>query len=155
LVNGKELGDKIKDIMKNIEERIRQAEERLKEIDIHLSIPSVSYRSNVVASRIGDEGLSIIDMLIEAGLFSTRSEAVAYLVGEGIKARKDIIQKVSSSLKEIRKVRKEAEESILRLKREIGFVEPSNNTNLKCNKCGKENTRESKFCSDCGEDLGN
>ena len=101
LVNGKELGEKIKDIMKNIEERVKQAEERLKEIDIRLSIPSVSYRSNVVASRIGNEELSVIDMLIEAGLFKTRSEAVAYLVGEGIKARKDIIKKVSSSLKEI------------------------------------------------------
>ncbi|NIV44343.1 hypothetical protein GWN49_05615, partial [Candidatus Bathyarchaeota archaeon] len=44
-------------------------------------------RTNVVASRIGDDELKLVDMLIEAKLFGTRSEAVAYLVSEGIKAR--------------------------------------------------------------------
>jgi len=58
----------------------------------------------VVASRIGDEELRAIDMLIEAGLFNTRSEAVAYLVSEGIKARKDTLDKVSSALQDIRRI---------------------------------------------------
>ena len=85
--------------------------------------PLPGVRSNVVASRIRDEELRIIDMLIEAGLFETRSEAVAYLVNEGIKARQDIIEKVSSALKEIRRIREQAEEQVKKLKEELGLVE--------------------------------
>nr|NIO37119.1 hypothetical protein [Candidatus Bathyarchaeota archaeon] len=79
-----------------------------------------SSRANVVASRLGDDELKLIDMLIEARLFHTRSEAVAYLVSEGIKARQDVFDKVSSSLEEIRKIRKEAEEHVKKLKENVG-----------------------------------
>jgi Arc/MetJ-type ribon-helix-helix transcriptional regulator len=101
-------------------------------------------RTNVVASRIGDEELKLIDMLIEAGLFGTRSEAVAYLVSEGIKARQDVFDKVSSSLEEIRKIMKEAEGHVEKLKREIGLAKPE----------GTDETEEgAKSCSACGKDL--
>jgi len=105
-------------------------------------LPLHGARSNVVASRIGDEELKLIDMLIEAGLFETRSEAVAYLVNEGIKARQDIIKKVSSALKEIRKIRKQAEEQVKKLRQELGLVET-----------GKETSE--KVCPQCRRDLAN
>jgi hypothetical protein len=100
-------------------------------------------RANVVASRIGDEELRLIDMLIEAAIFNTRSEAVAYLVSEGIKARRDTFEKVSSSLEEIRKTRKEAEEQVEKLKVEIGLKESreseeTNEQNRTCPRCGKK-----------------
>jgi len=101
-------------------------------------------RSNVVASRIGDEELQLIDMLTEAGLFSTRSEAVAYLVSAGIKARQDIIDKVSSALEEIRRIRKEAEERVEKLRREIGLREQE--------EAEEERSREGT-CPECGKDL--
>jgi len=99
-------------------------------------------RSNVVASRIGDEELKIIDMLIEAGLFETRSEAVAFLVNEGIKARQDIIEKVSSALKEIRKIRQQAEEQVKKLRKDLGLAESEEKTS-------------GRFCHQCGRDLAN
>jgi len=105
-------------------------------------IPVHSARSNVVASRIGDEELKLIDMLIEAGLFETRSEAVAYLVNEGIKARQDIIEKVSSALKEIRKIRRQAEEQVQRLRKELGLAESGEKMS-------------GRFCHQCGRDLAN
>lgn len=100
-------------------------------------------RANVVASRIGDEELRLIDMLIEAGIFNTRSEAVAYLVSEGIKARRDTFEKVSTSLEEIRKTRKEAEKQVEKLKEEIGLKESkksqeTDEQNRNCPRCGKE-----------------
>ncbi len=157
MFGGKEFGDKIKNIIKDVEGKVKEVEERMKEMDIRLPSPStLSSRSNVVASRIGDEELGVVDMLTEAGLFSTRSEAVAYLVAEGIKARKDIIDKVTLSLKEIRRVRREAEEHIARLKREIGFVEPENGEGQqgrKCLKCGKELAKlpeDIAVCPYCG-----
>jgi len=81
-------------------------------------------RSNVVASRIDDEGLKVVDMLVEAGLFDTRSEAVAYLVAEGIKARKDVIDQVSAALGEIREIAKRREERIAKLREQIGIARP-------------------------------
>ena len=79
-------------------------------------------RSNVVASRIDDEGLRVVDMLVEAGLFNTRSEAVAYLVTQGIKARKDVIDQVSSALGEIREIAKQKEQRVASLRKQIGIV---------------------------------
>lgn len=80
-------------------------------------------RSNVIASRIGDEELGVVDMLIEAGVFGTRSEAVAYLVREGIRARKDVVEEVSSALHEIRKIARQKEEYASRLRKEIGILD--------------------------------
>jgi NADH pyrophosphatase NudC (nudix superfamily) len=101
-------------------------------------------RSNVVASRLGDEELESIDMLIEAHLFSTRSEAVAYFVSEGIKARQDVLDKVSSALEEIRKIRNEAEEHVEKLKEEIGFAE---------RKDIKKTEEQKRYCPECGKNL--
>lgn len=119
-------------------------------------------RVNVVASRIGDEELRLIDMLIEAGVFNTRSEAVAYLVIEGIKARQDVFDKVSSGLREIRNIRKKAEEHVEKLKEEIGFVEPEDIGEIEepektCSACGKDLSdlpENIAVCPYCGTKLG-
>jgi len=109
------------------------------------STPSASRtRTNVVASRIGDEELWVIDMLVETGLFTTRSEAVAYLVSEGIKARNDIVEKVSSTLKDIRRIRDEAQEYVKKLRTDIGLEEPE---------AAEESVQEEMTCPQCGKDL--
>jgi Arc/MetJ-type ribon-helix-helix transcriptional regulator len=100
-------------------------------------------RSNVIASRISDEELRSIDLLVEAGLFETRSEAVAYLVREGVKARKDILGKVASALEDIRKLRNEAEEQVANLRKNVGMTEPQEpekpeDKSRTCLKCGKD-----------------
>ena len=101
-------------------------------------------RSNVIASRIGDEELRSIDLLVEVGLFETRSEAVAYLVREGVKARKDILGKVTSALEDIRKLRKEAEEQVANLRKNIGMTEPQE---------PEKPEDQSRMCLKCGKDL--
>ena len=99
-------------------------------------------RVNVISSRLGDEELQLIDMTIEAGIFNTRSEAVAYLVSEGIKARQDVFDKVSSGLGEIRSIREKAEAQVKKLKEDIGLAQ-SEDTEV----------TDEKFCSECGKDL--
>jgi len=120
-------------------------------------LPLHGARSNVVASRIGDEELKIIDMLIEAGLFETRSEAVAYLVNEGIKARQDIIEKVSSALKEIRRIRRQAEEQVEKLRRELGLVQAEKGTSERaCPQCRRDLSKlpmDIQVCPYCGARL--
>ncbi len=91
-------------------------------------------------------------MLIEAGVFGTRSEAVAYLVNEGMKARQDILDKVSSALKEIRGIRKKAEEQVRRLKEDIGVAEP----HVEETEAESEEPKERKtMCFACGKKLSN
>ena len=125
-------------------------------------------RTNVVASRIGDEELQLIDMLIEAEVFNTRSEAVAYLVSEGIKARQDVLDRVSSALGEIREIREKAEEHVKKLKEDIGLaetqveeigtqVEEPEDRGKTCPRCGKglPDLPEdiAVFCPHCGTKL--
>ena len=64
-------------------------------------------RDGVVMVRINQESLERIDELIEAGLVGSRSEAAAYLIAEGIKARQDLFDGISSKIEAIRKARNE------------------------------------------------
>jgi Arc/MetJ-type ribon-helix-helix transcriptional regulator len=127
----REWKERMKEAMEEWKERMKEAVK--KGAASMPSIPNISMppmppipsilpsRSNVVASRIGDEELRVIDMLVKTGLFNTRSEAVAYLVKEGIKARKDVVDKVSSALEEISRIRREVEEHVKKLRRELGL----------------------------------
>jgi F0F1-type ATP synthase membrane subunit b/b' len=173
----KEWKDQYKDILHDWKDRIRDWKDQIEdgaasESVSHFNFPPVppippippmhptsAGRANVVASRIGDGDIRLIDMLIEAGVFSTRSEAVAYLVNEGIKARRDTFEKVSNSLEEIRKTRKEAERQVEKLKEEIGLKESKETKETaeqhrNCPKCGKQMPADyCSFCPSCGASL--
>jgi F0F1-type ATP synthase membrane subunit b/b' len=173
----KEWKDQYKEILHDWKDRIRDWKDQIEEGAAsgsvsHFNFPPVppippippmhptsTGRANVVASRIGDGDIRLIDMLIEAGVFSTRSEAVAYLVNEGIKARRDTFEKVSNSLEEIRKTRKEAERQVEKLKEEIGLQESKEKKataerNRNCPKCGRQlPEKQCSFCPSCGTSL--
>ena len=158
----RELKDQYKEILHDWKDRMREWKDQMEERianghfpNPHFDLPPIppippippmhghlisTSRANVVASRIGDEDLQLIDMLTEAGIFNTRSEAVAYLVSEGIKARRDTFKKVSTSLEEIRKTRKEAENQIEKLRHEIGLKEQKEE--IKTDETDKPNTTD-------------
>ena len=64
-----------------------------------------SNRDNVVMVRIDKESLERVDELVEAGIFSSRSEASAFLIGEGIKTRQGLFDRRSEKIQEIRKTK--------------------------------------------------
>ena len=68
---------------------------------------ALSSRDNVVMVRLNTDSLSRVDDLVDAGLLSSRSEAVAFLVGEGTKARADLFDKITAKVEAIRKVKEE------------------------------------------------
>lgn len=62
-------------------------------------------RANVVMMRLADDALARLDELVEAGLFGSRSEAAAFLVGAGIEAQKELFDKLGSHTAEIKRIR--------------------------------------------------
>lgn len=70
-------------------------------------------RGHVVMVRLGNEALERLDQLIEAGLFGSRSEAAAFLIGAGIRAQDDLFHKISRQSAEIKKLRQALRETAL------------------------------------------
>ena len=66
-----------------------------------------SVRDSVVMVRVNKESLARLDELVEAGIAGSRSEAAAFLIAEGTKARRDLFDKISEKIDEIRKAREE------------------------------------------------
>ena len=65
-------------------------------------------KDNVVTCRISARDLEAIDMLVEAGIRSTRSDAAAWLIGAGVEANEDLFGRVRATVGQIRRLRDEA-----------------------------------------------
>jgi hypothetical protein len=64
-------------------------------------------RGNVVMVRVNDETLVRLDQLVEASLFSSRSECAAFLIGAGIASQKELFDRLSLHSEEIRKLKEQ------------------------------------------------
>lgn len=64
-------------------------------------------RGNVVMVRLSDDALAKVDQLVEATLFSSRSEATAYLIGAGIESQKELFERLGTHTEEIRKLKEQ------------------------------------------------
>jgi len=73
---------------------------------LRTTIESVrSKRDNVVMVRVSRESLVRLDELVDCGLTNSRSEAAAFLIGEGIKAREDLYEKIAEQSQVIRRAK--------------------------------------------------
>ena len=73
---------------------------------LRTTIESVrSKRDNVVMVRVSRESLVRLDELVDCGLTNSRSEAAAFLIGEGIKAREDLYEKIAEQSRVIRRAK--------------------------------------------------
>ena len=66
-----------------------------------------SARDSVVMIRVDKESLARLDELVDSGLASSRSEAAAFLIGEGIKSRQPLFEKIAESIEQIRTAKDE------------------------------------------------
>ena len=69
-------------------------------------------RSNVVMTRLNDDDLKQIDALVEVEAFKSRSEAAAFFINEGMKARKDLFQKIMPTVDKIKELKEQAKMSL-------------------------------------------
>lgn len=67
----------------------------------------LSMRDNVVMVRVNKESLAKLDELVEAGIVGSRSEAAAFLIGEGIKSKRELFDQISEKIGQIKKTREE------------------------------------------------
>jgi ElaB/YqjD/DUF883 family membrane-anchored ribosome-binding protein len=64
-------------------------------------------RDNVVMVRTSKESVEHLDTLVDAGIAGSRSEAAAFLIGEGVKARRELFDKIADKVEQIRKTKEE------------------------------------------------
>lgn len=66
------------------------------------------HRGNVLTCRIDDRELGVIDLLVEAGIHTTHSDAAAWLIRAGIEANQPLVEGANSMLTEMERLRDEA-----------------------------------------------
>mgnify|MGYP003873727311 CR=1 FL=1 len=95
--------------MASIEAMIKSFEEALEKFE------KKSGPTRVVSSiRLPESDLEIIDLLIEAGAFRSRSEAVAYFTHKGIEASRPTLEGLLNKLRELKEIRDKVREEIKR-----------------------------------------
>lgn len=75
-------------------------------------------RGNVVMVRINDEALSYLDMLVEADVVKSRSEAAAWLINEGVNANQSLFEKIGEVTQQISALRDKLRETVKTQKEE-------------------------------------
>jgi len=88
---------------------VRTAESIKKVID-----KALASRNTVLTIRVNEESNKKLRMLVDVGLFKSRSESAAFLIQEGIKSQEDLFTKISSQLEKIEKIRKELKGIIIK-----------------------------------------
>ncbi len=68
---------------------------------------ALASRNTVLTIRVNDECNKKLGMLVDAGLFRSRSESAAFLIQEGIKVQEDLFKKIENKLEKIDKIKEE------------------------------------------------
>jgi ATP-dependent Clp protease ATP-binding subunit ClpA len=99
------------EILQNLGLTMEQVQTHLMAISaLRGAIPSEGGpKNNVVTCRLDDSVLDALDALVEAGIRSSRSDAVAWLLSAGINAHKELFDRVYTTVAEIRQLRSEAQ----------------------------------------------
>ena len=75
-------------------------------------VGALQNRDNVVMVRVHKDILHQLDMLVDAEVCKSRSEAAAHMIGEGIKANAALYQKIGGVIETINKLRAELKQNI-------------------------------------------
>jgi len=68
---------------------------------------TLSARNTVLTIRVNEESNKKLNMLVEAGLFKSRSESAAFLIQAGIKSQEPLFSRITSKLEKIEQIREE------------------------------------------------
>lgn len=68
---------------------------------------TLSSRNTVLTIRVDDVSNQKLNMLVDSGIFRSRSESAAFLINEGIKSQESLFSKISAKLLKIEKIKME------------------------------------------------
>ncbi len=86
---------------------VRTAESIKKVID-----KALASRNTVLTIRVNEDSDKKLRMLVDAGLFKSRSESAAFLIHEGTKSQESLFTKISSQMHKIDKIKTELKDII-------------------------------------------
>jgi Arc/MetJ-type ribon-helix-helix transcriptional regulator len=73
---------------------------------------AMASRNTVLTIRVNEDSDKKLRMLVDTGLFKSRSESAAFLIHEGIKNQEPLFTKISSQLHTIEKIQTELKDII-------------------------------------------
>ncbi|MCD6452221.1 MAG: hypothetical protein J7L64_07680 [Acidobacteria bacterium] len=96
--------EKTSQFIKKSKETIDKSSEKVAEVI------TKALREKVLMVRVDVETLRKIDALVAGGVFRSRSECAAFLIGEGLKTQKELLTKMKEKLVEIERLKQELKE---------------------------------------------
>ncbi|MCS7108800.1 MAG: hypothetical protein RMH77_05390 [Sulfolobales archaeon] len=60
--------------------------------------------STVVSVRVSEEDLKVVDLLVSAGVFKSRSEALSFFIRRGIKGSEELLKKIKERIEDLSKL---------------------------------------------------
>ena len=78
----------------------------------HTIDKSLDSRNTVLTIRVNEEANKKLNMLVNAGIFKSRSESAAFLIEEGIKHQEGLFKKIKEKLETIDKLKDELKDII-------------------------------------------
>uniref|UniRef100_A0A7C4B941 Uncharacterized protein n=1 Tax=Thermofilum pendens TaxID=2269 RepID=A0A7C4B941_THEPE len=156
-----ELEDLNEDLLESLEDSVEEFLERVEEAkylvkprglrrEIRIEIPeirlpdigkiieeslSAAWRASpsavVSSTRILQADLKVIDALVEAGVFKSRNEGIAYFVHRGIECSRDWLEKIRAKVEEIRRLQEEIQKELEGFRREEGSQESGSRLKVK------------------------
>ncbi len=90
-----------KEIRRAVSSAVDGAASGIYALDLHNLKKGLRGRTNTLMTRVRNEDIERMDLLVEAGLFESRSECAAFLVRAGLDARRDLVDKVQETAERI------------------------------------------------------
>jgi Arc/MetJ-type ribon-helix-helix transcriptional regulator len=99
--------DELGRIKTEVRKAVEGATATISAIDLSTLREGLKGRTNTLMTRVRDEDLKRMDLLVEAGLFESRSECAAFLIHVGLESRRDLIDKVEDTAKRIAELKEQ------------------------------------------------
>ncbi|MFZ2053323.1 MAG: hypothetical protein WAU81_03910 [Candidatus Aminicenantales bacterium] len=91
-----EIGDQMEKLATKTAESIKKAIDK-----------ALASRNTVLTIRVNEESNKKLNMLVETGLFRSRSESAAFLIEAGIRSQEALFSRIKDKLETIDKIREE------------------------------------------------
>jgi len=67
---------------------------------------------NVVTTKLTDRDVEVIETMVKLDVFDSKSEAAAFFIHEGIRARNDLLEGLRPLIDKIRQLKEEAKQAL-------------------------------------------